>query len=121
MMFMKKPMLLFGTIGITLFLIGFAAGLFALYQRFVLFHAFRPLLYFVILCVLAGAVFFSFGFLLEVLVTMLEKLEEISRRDSRTSPEEPAVSGPAMREKTPRRDFRTRAGQSEDEDTRSRS
>jgi glycosyltransferase involved in cell wall biosynthesis len=118
MMFMKKPMLLFGTIGILLFLAGFAAGIFALYQRFVLFHAFRPLLYFVILSILAGAVFFSFGFLLEVLVTMLEKLEEISRRDSRTGAEQQDMPIPGKLE---RRDSRTQAERSEDEDTRSHS
>jgi glycosyltransferase involved in cell wall biosynthesis len=86
MVFMRKPMLFFGTIGVLLFLIGLAAGVYALYQRFVLFQGFRPLLYFVVLSVLSGIVFFSLGFLLEVLMTMLEKLEEITREDLHSRP-----------------------------------
>jgi len=77
MIFMKKPMLVFGSIGVGLFIIGLAAGVYSLYLRFVLLQGFRPLLYFVVLSVLAGIVFFSFGFLLEVMMTMLEKLEEL--------------------------------------------
>jgi len=79
MVFMKKPMLLFGSIGLGLFLIGIGAGIYALYLRFILYQGFRPLLYFVVLSVLAGILFFSFGFLLEVLMTMLEKLEAIGK------------------------------------------
>lgn len=79
MVFMRKPMLFFGTIGVLLFVIGIIAGVYALYQRFVLFQGFRPLLYFVILSVLSGILFFALGFLLEVLMTMLEKLDEVTR------------------------------------------
>jgi glycosyltransferase involved in cell wall biosynthesis len=77
MAFMKKPMLLFGSLGVLLFLIGVAAGLYSLYLRFVLLQGFRPLLYFVVLSVLAGIMFFSFGFLLEVLISMSEKLDDM--------------------------------------------
>jgi len=79
MIFMKKPMLLFGSIGVGLFFIGLIVGVYSLYLRFVLLQGFRPLLYFVVLSVLAGIAFFSFGFLLEVLMTMLEKLEDITK------------------------------------------
>ncbi|MFQ6103184.1 MAG: glycosyltransferase family 2 protein [Candidatus Glassbacteria bacterium] len=83
MLFMKKPMLLFGSIGLLLFLIGIVTGLYALYMRFVLMQGFRPLLYFVVLSILAGIAFFSFGFLLEVMMTMLEKLESLETERKR--------------------------------------
>lgn len=87
MAFMKKPMLLFGTLGILLFLIGIAAGIYSLYLRFVLLQGFRPLLYFVVLSVLAGIMFFSFGFLLEALLSMSEKLDELKSDPGRRGKE----------------------------------
>ncbi len=94
MAFMKKPMLLFGSLGVLLFLIGVATGLYSLYLRFVLMQGFRPLLYFVILSVLAGIMFFSFGFLLEVLISMSEKLDDMRaeqdhRRKARDDHQDP--------------------------------
>jgi len=77
--FMKKPMLLFGSIGLILFLLGLISGAVALYLRFVLEQGFRPLLYLVILLVLSGLSFFVLGFLAEAIVGVGEKVESLER------------------------------------------
>jgi len=78
--FMKKPMLLFGSIGLILFLLGLISGAVALYMRLVLGQGFRPLLYLVILLVLSGLTFFVLGFLAEAIVGVREKVEDIERK-----------------------------------------
>jgi len=75
--FMKKPMLLFGSVGLVLFLLGLISGAVALYMRLVLGQGFRPLLYLVILLVLSGLTFFVLGFLAEAIVGVREKVESL--------------------------------------------
>lgn len=77
--FMKKPMVLFGTLGLALILIGFVTAIYSFYMRFVLLQGFRPLLTFVVLCVLSGIILFSLGFILEVLINILHKLDSIEQ------------------------------------------
>jgi glycosyltransferase involved in cell wall biosynthesis len=78
--FMKKPMLLFGSLGIILILMGILVGIVALYLRVFLDQGYRPLLYLVILCVLLGVSFFGLGFLAEAIVDMREKIEELKNK-----------------------------------------
>ncbi len=75
--FMKKPMLLFGSLGLILLVLGLAAGLIAVYLRVFLHQGFRPLLYLVILLVLSGISFFVLGFLAEAIVGVREKVESL--------------------------------------------
>ncbi|HDQ99826.1 MAG TPA: glycosyltransferase family 2 protein [candidate division WOR-3 bacterium] len=77
--FMRKPMLYFGTLGTVSLSAGFLVGLLAIILR--LFgHGFRPLLYLVILLVLAGVLFFAAGFLGETLAMLGDRLEDIEQR-----------------------------------------
>jgi len=80
--FMRKPMLYFGTLGSGALFTGFALGVVAVVLR-VLGHGFRPLLYLVILLVVAGLVLFAGGLLGEALAGVndrLERLEQTTRR-----------------------------------------
>lgn len=82
--FMRKPMLYFGTLGTASLGMGFIVGLVAIVMR--LFgHGFRPMLYLVILLVLAGILFFAAGFLGEALAGVNDRIERLERlvRDTR--------------------------------------
>ncbi len=78
--FMRKPMLLFGSIGLILFVLGFLTGLLALYLRIVQHEGFRPLLYLVILLVLSGLSLFALGFLAEAIVSVREEIEHLRKK-----------------------------------------
>lgn len=77
--FGKKPMLLFGTVGTLSIIVGFLTGFIALYLR--IFHGigFRPLLYLVILLMLAGLSLFALGFIGEGIANVSERLERIEK------------------------------------------
>jgi glycosyltransferase involved in cell wall biosynthesis len=75
--FMKKPLLLFGSIGLALFFLGLVAGITALVLRFGFEIGFRPLLYLVILLVISGFLFFILGFLAEAIANISEKVEDL--------------------------------------------
>lgn len=80
--FMRKPMLYFGILGTVTLACGFLTGVVAVILRLAG-HGFRPLLYLVLLFVLAGLVLFAAGFLGEYVATIsdrLERLEESKRR-----------------------------------------
>ncbi len=78
----KKPMSLFGTGGLVLLFLGFITGVIALYFRFGITppQGYRPLLYLVILFVLAGVLLFTLGFLTELIGQLLERLKKIEDR-----------------------------------------
>ena len=78
--FMRKPLLLFGTAGGIFLVAGFIIGVIALYQRFVLNHGFRPLLYLIILLVIVGVLFFILGFLAESIAGIHDELKELRKR-----------------------------------------
>ncbi len=78
--FMRKPMLFFGSLGLISILLGVITGLIALYLRYVKGHGFRPLLYLVILFVLAGLILFTMGFLGELIAGLYDRLEKIEER-----------------------------------------
>jgi glycosyltransferase involved in cell wall biosynthesis len=82
--FMKKPMLLFGSLGIILILIGFLAGLIALYLRIFLSEGYRPLLYLVMLCMLLGVSFFALGFLAEAIAGLKEEIQWLNEKGNRS-------------------------------------
>lgn len=76
----KKPLLLFGTTGLISFLVGAIIGVYALYLRFVKGIGFRPLLYLVILLILAGLSLFTVGFLAETLASLAARMERLEKR-----------------------------------------
>jgi hypothetical protein len=78
--FMRKPMLLFGSLGLILVLLGVLAGLLAIYLRMIMHEGFRPILYLVILLVLSGISLFALGFLAEAIVSLREELESLKKR-----------------------------------------
>ncbi len=72
--FMQKPLLYFGTIGFFSILSGIIIGLVAIILR--LFgHGFRPLLYLVLLLVIAGILLFSLGLIGEAIRAIIDRLE----------------------------------------------
>jgi glycosyltransferase involved in cell wall biosynthesis len=75
MTFIQKPFLYFGTLGAISILLGFLTGVLAIVLR-LLGHGFRPLLYLVILLVLAGILLFSLGMIGEAIRAILDRLEE---------------------------------------------
>lgn len=73
--FMQKPLLYFGTIGLFSIAIGVLIGIVTIVLR--LFgYGFRPLLYFVILLVISGLLFFSLALIGESIRAILDHLEK---------------------------------------------
>jgi glycosyltransferase involved in cell wall biosynthesis len=81
--FMRKPLLLFGSCGLTLTFLGMVSGGVALYLRLVRNEGYRPLLYLVILLILMGISLFALGFLAEAIVGLKEKIDRLDQRLSR--------------------------------------
>jgi len=79
--FMRKPMLYFGTMGSIVLSLGFIVGIVTVVLR-ILGHGFRPLLYLVVLLVVAGTVLFAAGFLGEALAGVNDRLERLERGTS---------------------------------------
>src|SRR3972149_5988310 len=77
--FMKKPVLLFGTVGLVLTLLGVLAGVVALVLRFGFGLGFRPLLYLVLLLVISGVLLFILGFLAEAIANLSDKVEDLRK------------------------------------------
>lgn len=78
--FLRKPMLLFGITGSVFIVLGFIAGLVALFLRFVLFQGYRPLLYLVILFILAGLLLLAMGFIGETLASINERITRVESK-----------------------------------------
>jgi glycosyltransferase involved in cell wall biosynthesis len=81
LIFSRKPLLLFGTLGAALVLLGFVVGLVAIYLR--VFHelGFRPLLTLVVLLETVGFTLFGFGLVAEMVALVREEVETLRRRD----------------------------------------
>jgi len=77
--FGSKPMLLFGSLGTLSIGAGLLTGLIALYLRIIHGIGFRPLLYLVILLVLAGLSLFALGFLGEAIASVSERLARVEK------------------------------------------
>ncbi len=76
---LNKPLLFFGTSGGFLILLGFIVGIYAIIQRFVFLHGYRPLLYLVILLVVSGLVLFTVGFITESITSLSERIRRLER------------------------------------------
>lgn len=86
----RKPLLLFGTVGLMSFFAGAIIGIYALYLRFIRGIGFRPLLYLVTLLILAGLSLFTVGFLAETLASLAARMERLEKKlgdRKRQSPE----------------------------------
>ncbi len=80
LLFSRKPLLLFGTMGALLVVLGLVIGLGAIYLR--VFHqmGFRPLLDLVVLLETVGVVLLGFGLLAEMVAELREELDALRRR-----------------------------------------
>jgi len=76
----KKPLLLFGTVGLISLLAGAIIGTYALYLRFIRGIGVRPLLYLVSLLILAGLSLFTVGFLAETLASLAARMERLEKK-----------------------------------------
>jgi glycosyltransferase involved in cell wall biosynthesis len=77
--FMERPLLLFGTVSGVLFALGIGIGGFALYQRFILGHGYRPLAYLSGLLLVLGALAFALGFLAEAVGQLRDRVAHLER------------------------------------------
>lgn len=79
LLFSRKPMLLFGVSGLSLFGLGALTGVVAVYLRFVLRQGYRPLLNLVVLLVVVGLLLFAVGFLAELIASLRSEVDELRR------------------------------------------
>jgi glycosyltransferase involved in cell wall biosynthesis len=89
--FGRKPLLFFGGLGAVLFLLGFLVGVAALVMRFGFDLGLRPLLYLVVVLVLAGVALFGFGFVGELLAGQREEIRRLAEAvEQRTADSPPS-------------------------------
>lgn len=79
-LFSRKPLLLFGTFGALLVVLGLIVGLFSIYLRLVHGFGFRPLLDLVVLLETVGFTVFGFGLLAEMVAELREDVDALGRR-----------------------------------------
>ncbi|MSR23322.1 MAG: glycosyltransferase [Gemmatimonadetes bacterium] len=79
LIFSRKPLLLFGTLGLAMIVLGFVVGLVAIYLRVFYQLGFRPLLTLVALLEIVGFTVFGFGLLAEMVALVREEVEEFRR------------------------------------------
>ena len=78
--FLRKPLLLFGTSGAILAVLGVIVGAIALWYRFALGQGYRPLLYLVTLLIVLGMLLFALGFLAEAVAQVRDRVDQVERR-----------------------------------------
>ena len=78
--FARKPLLLFGMMGATLFLIGLVVGIVAVLWRVIGGVGFRPLLNLIETCLIVGSIFFATGLTGELIAAQRSELNELRRR-----------------------------------------
>lgn len=78
--FGKKPLLLFGMVGASLFMVGLLTGMAAVLWRVIVGEGFRPLLYLVMTCLFLGSIFFATGLLGEQIAVQRAELRELRRQ-----------------------------------------
>lgn len=83
LIFSRKPLLLFGTVGVVLAGLGLLIGLVALWLRFVHGLGFRPLLTLVLLLETVGVTLFGFGLLAEMVAHLRAEIEALRRREEK--------------------------------------
>jgi glycosyltransferase involved in cell wall biosynthesis len=79
LIFSRKPLQLFGTLGGVLMGVGVIVGLVAFYLRFGLGFGFRPFLYLVILLVTVGVILVGVGLLAEMVAQLRAEVEALRR------------------------------------------
>ena len=79
--FARKPLLLFGLLGVVLFTVGVLTGIIALLMRFVIppYEGFRPLLNLIETCLILGFLSFATGLLGEQIAVQRAELRELRR------------------------------------------
>jgi glycosyltransferase involved in cell wall biosynthesis len=82
-LFSRKPLLLFGTFGAALVILGLIVGLLSIYLRFVHQLGFRPLLDLVVLLETVGFTVFGFGLLAEMVAEVREDVDALARNNRR--------------------------------------
>jgi glycosyltransferase involved in cell wall biosynthesis len=85
LLFSRKPLLLFGTSGMVLILLGGVVGLVSLWLRFGLGFGFRPLLTLVLLLEVVGFMLLGFGLVAEMVAQTREEVTELRRELRRAS------------------------------------
>ncbi len=83
LIFSRKPLLLFGTVGVLLMGLGILVGGVAIWLRFVHGFGFRPLLTLVLLLETVGVTLFGFGLLAEMVAQLRQEVESLRRRERR--------------------------------------
>jgi hypothetical protein len=78
--FLRKPLLFFGLIGSSCFVLGFLVGLWAIYLKYWLGETQLPLLYLVILLVGLGFGLFLMGFMAEGQTAIKEEVGDLRRK-----------------------------------------
>ncbi len=78
--FAKKPLLLFGMMGATLFFLGVVLGITAVVWRIVGGEGWRPIIDLVQTCVLVGSIFFCTGLIGEQIAGLRAEINELRRR-----------------------------------------
>lgn len=78
--FLRKPLLFFGMTGAIFILLGVLVGLYAIYERYVLLHGNRTLLYLVMLLIGVGMSFFLMGFISEGVTALKEEMTDLRKK-----------------------------------------
>jgi len=78
--FLRKPLLFFGLIGSIFVALGVLVGLYAIYERYVLIHGNRTLLYLVMLLIGVGMSLFLMGFISESVTALKEEMTDLRRK-----------------------------------------
>ena len=78
--FGRKPLLLFGTLGAALFVIGLVVGVVAILWRVIGGVGFRPLINLVETCLTVGSVFFATGLIGELIAAQRAELSQLRSR-----------------------------------------
>jgi glycosyltransferase involved in cell wall biosynthesis len=80
--FLRKPLLFFGLAGLIFILLGVMVGLYAIYERFVMMHGNRTLLYLVMLLIGVGMSLFLMGFISEGVTALKEEITDLRRKSN---------------------------------------
>ncbi|MDP9202685.1 MAG: glycosyltransferase family 2 protein [Gemmatimonadota bacterium] len=78
--FARKPLLLFGMLGATLFVVGVVVGIIAILWRVIGGVGFRPLINLVETCLTVGSVFFATGLIGELIAAQRAELSQLRAR-----------------------------------------
>jgi glycosyltransferase involved in cell wall biosynthesis len=78
--FARKPLLLFGMLGVALFTVGVIVGAGAIVWRLVMGQGFRPIIDLVVVCLTVGSIAFATGFIAELVAAQRAEIAELRRR-----------------------------------------